>query len=79
MPSRIYLRRVMKKNGVEEHAHRGLETVTIVYRGEVEHRDSIDRGGIIGSGDVQWISAGVGILHEEFYSNTFTHRAANWK
>lgn len=58
--------------GVGEHPHRGFETVTIVYAGEVAHRDSTGRGGIIGPGDVQWMTAGAGILHEEFHSEAFT-------
>lgn len=63
-----------EKRGVGEHPHRGFETVTIVYRGEVEHRDSTGRGGIIGPGDVQWMTAGAGILHEEFHSEAFTRK-----
>lgn len=63
-----------EKRGVGEHPHRGFETVTIVYSGEVEHRDSTGRGGIIGPGDVQWMTAGAGILHEEFHSLAFTER-----
>jgi quercetin 2,3-dioxygenase len=59
--------------GVGQHPHRGFETVTIVYRGEVAHRDSTGQGGTIGSGDVQWMTAGAGILHEEFHSESFTH------
>ena len=59
------------RRGVGQHPHRGFETVTIVYDGEVEHRDSTGEGGIIGPGDVQWMTAGGGILHEEFHSPTF--------
>ncbi len=59
------------RRGVGQHPHRGFETVTIVYDGEVEHRDSTGQGGIIGPGDVQWMTAGGGILHEEFHSPTF--------
>lgn len=58
--------------GVGEHPHRGFETVTIVYKGEVEHRDSTGAGGKIGPGDVQWMTAASGILHEEFHSREFT-------
>ncbi len=58
--------------GVGEHPHRGFETVTIVYDGEVEHRDSAGNGGVIGRGDVQWMTAAGGILHEEFHSKGFT-------
>ena len=61
-----------RPRGVGEHPHRGFETVTIVYQGEVEHRDSTGSGGIIGPGDVQWMTAAAGILHEEFHSQAFT-------
>ncbi|HBP28253.1 pirin family protein [Advenella sp. FME57] len=63
---------VQKKRGVGQHPHRGFETVTIVYKGEVSHRDSTGQGGTIGPGDVQWMTAGAGILHEEFHSEAFT-------
>ncbi|MGH6638348.1 MAG: pirin family protein, partial [Polaromonas sp.] len=53
---------------------RGFETVTIVYQGEVEHRDSTGNGGVIGPGDVQWMTAASGILHEEFHSREFTRK-----
>jgi len=59
------------RRGVGRHPHRGFETVTIVYKGEVAHRDSTGQGGIIGPGDVQWMTAGAGILHEEFHSEAF--------
>ncbi|MCC6914746.1 MAG: pirin family protein [Rhodospirillaceae bacterium] len=58
--------------GVGQHPHRGFETVTIVYKGEVAHRDSTGQGGVIGPGDVQWMTAGAGILHEEFHSPAFS-------
>lgn len=58
--------------GVGEHPHRGFETVTVVYEGEVSHRDSAGNGGTIGPGDVQWMTAASGILHEEFHSQEFT-------
>lgn len=58
--------------GVAEHAHRGFETVTIMYQGELAHRDSTGSGGLIGPGDVQWMTAGSGILHEELHSEAFT-------
>ncbi len=58
--------------GVGQHPHRGFETVTIVYKGQVSHRDSTGQGGTIGPGDVQWMTAGSGILHEEFHSEAFT-------
>ena len=60
------------RRGVGQHPHRGFETVTIVYAGEVEHRDSTGQGGVIGPGDVQWMTAGDGILHEEFHSARYS-------
>ncbi|HVJ38927.1 MAG TPA: pirin family protein [Stenotrophomonas sp.] len=63
-----------RPRGVGQHPHRGFETVTIVYQGELEHRDSTGAGGLIGPGDVQWMTAGGGILHEEFHSRGFTQR-----
>ena len=60
--------------GVGEHPHRGFETVTIVYDGEVEHRDSSGGGGRIGPGDVQWMTAASGIVHEEFHGRDFARR-----
>lgn len=59
------------KRGVGEHPHRGFETVTIVYQGELEHRDSSGSYGSIGPGDVQWMTAASGIVHEEFHSERF--------
>lgn len=60
--------------GVGQHPHRGFETVTIVYDGAVAHRDSTGAGGVIGPGDVQWMTAASGILHEEFHSEDFTRK-----
>ena len=62
------------RRGVGSHPHRGFETVTIVYDGEVEHRDSTGAGGVIGTGDVQWMTAGGGIIHEEFHSEAYAKR-----
>ena len=63
-----------QRRGVGQHPHRGFETVTVVYKGEVEHRDSTGNGGVIGPGDVQWMTAASGILHEEFHSEAFARR-----
>ena len=63
-----------RPRGVGVHPHRGFETVTIVYQGEVDHRDSTRAGGHIGPGDVQWMTAASGILHEEFHSEAFTRQ-----
>lgn len=60
-----------ERRGVGQHPHRGFETVTIVYQGEVAHRDSTGEGGVIGAGDVQWMTAAGGILHEEYHSEAF--------
>jgi redox-sensitive bicupin YhaK (pirin superfamily) len=66
-----YFEPTKARRGVGQHPHRGFETVTIVYDGEVEHRDSAGNGGIIGPGDVQWMTAAGGILHEEYHSPAF--------
>jgi quercetin 2,3-dioxygenase len=63
-----------RPRGVGEHPHRGFETVTIVYQGEVAHRDSVGNSGVIGPGDVQWMTAAAGILHDEFHSPAFMRR-----
>nr|DAW44769.1 MAG TPA: Pirin-related protein [Inoviridae sp.] len=60
--------------GVGQHPHKGFETVTIAYHGEVAHRDSSGGGGIIYEGDVQWMTAGSGIIHEEFHSESFSKK-----
>ena len=63
-----------EKRGVGGHPHKGFETVTIAYQGEVQHRDSSGGGGKIGAGDVQWMTAGNGIVHEEFHSQDFARK-----
>lgn len=60
-----------KRRGVGAHPHRGFETVTIVLDGEVAHRDSTGAGGLIGPGDVQWMRAASGVVHEEYHSESF--------
>src|SRR5882724_4677465 len=65
--------------GVGEHPHRGFETVTIVYEGEVEHRDSSGGGGRIGPGDVQWMTAASGLVHEEFHGREFARRGGTFE
>jgi hypothetical protein len=60
--------------GVGEHPHRGFETVTIVYEGMVAHRDSVGNAGVIGPGDVQWMTAASGIVHEEFHEKEFAKK-----
>jgi redox-sensitive bicupin YhaK (pirin superfamily) len=68
-----------RPRGVGQHPHRGFETVTIVYQGEVEHRDSTGGGGMIGPGEVQWMTAGSGLLHEEFHSQEFTRTGGSFE
>jgi len=60
--------------GVGRHPHRGFETVTIAFQGEVEHADSMGNRDVIGKGDVQWMTAGRGIIHQEFHSNKFSEQ-----
>lgn len=60
-----------KRRGVGEHPHRGFETVTIAYQGSVEHRDSAGNTGRINPGDVQWMTAGSGVVHEELHASEF--------
>lgn len=60
-----------KQRGVGVHPHRGFETVTIAYKGRVEHHDSEGNHDVIGEGDVQWMTAGSGILHKEYQEKEF--------
>jgi len=72
------------RRGVGPHPHRGFETVTVALEGSVAHRDSTGAGGVIGPGDVQWMTAGAGILHKEYHEATFAraggrmHMAQIW-
>lgn len=65
------------KRGVGWHPHRGFETVTLAWEGAVAHRDNAGHAGIIGPGDVQWMTAGQGIFHEEYHEEEFTRRGGN--
>jgi redox-sensitive bicupin YhaK (pirin superfamily) len=67
------------RRGVGEHPHRGFETVTIVYHGELAHGDSAGNRGTIGPGDVQWMTAAAGVVHEEFHSDAFTARGGTFE
>lgn len=60
--------------GVGVHPHRGFETVTIAYKGKIAHHDSNGGGGVIGEGDVQWMTAGSGILHKEYHEEEFNRK-----
>lgn len=68
-----------RPRGVGQHPHRGFETVTLVYDGGVAHADSAGHRGIIGPGDVQWMTAASGILHEEFHSEAFSARGGRFE
>jgi len=65
--------------GVGVHPHKGFETVTIAYEGRVEHGDSSGGGGIIAEGDVQWMTAGSGILHKEFHETEWSRQGGNFQ
>ncbi len=65
--------------GVDWHPHRGFETVTVVYDGEVDHQDTAGHQGSIGPGDVQWMTAGSGVLHKEFHSSRFSRRGGRFE
>ncbi len=60
--------------GVGPHPHRGFETVTIAYKGKVAHHDSRGGGGVIGEGDVQWMTAGSGLLHKEYHEQEYNRQ-----
>ena len=68
-----------KPRGVDEHPHRGFETVTIAYQGSVAHRDSGGNAGTIGPGDVQWMTAASGVVHEEKHEQDFTSKGGTFE
>jgi len=65
--------------GVGVHPHRGFETVTVAYRGKVAHHDSAGNSGIIGEGDVQWMTAGAGVLHKEYHEKEFSKKGGTFQ
>jgi redox-sensitive bicupin YhaK (pirin superfamily) len=73
-PSRVFPPLAEGQRGVGWHPHRGFETVTVAWEGAVAHRDSTGNAGVIGPGDVQWMTAGAGILHEEYHEREFSRR-----
>ena len=73
-PPREFAPLARGKRGVGWHPHRGFETVTLAWEGGVAHRDNAGNAGVIGPGDVQWMTAGAGIFHEEFHEDGFTRR-----
>ena len=72
MPQHFAPNEAQSPKGVGAHPHAGFETVTLALQGEVAHRDSAGNGGTIATGDVQWMTAGNGIVHEEFHSEAFS-------
>ena len=70
--SKVEFSATNEPRGVGVHPHRGFETVTIAYHGRIAHHDSAGNSGIIGEGDVQWMTAASGLLHKEYHEETFS-------
>ena len=70
--SKFYFPPSQRPRGVDVHPHRGFETVTIAYKGRVAHHDSAGNSGVIGEGDVQWMTAASGVLHKEYHEENFS-------
>ncbi|HRN99457.1 MAG TPA: pirin family protein, partial [Flavobacterium sp.] len=77
--SKFYFPPTDTPRGVSVHPHRGFETVTIAYKGRVAHHDSSGGGGIIGEGDVQWMTAASGVLHKEYHEETFSKEGGDFQ
>lgn len=77
--SKFYFTPSERQRGVDVHPHRGFETVTIAYKGKVAHHDSTGNSGVIGEGDVQWMTAGSGILHKEYHEEEFSKRGGDFQ
>lgn len=77
--SKHYFPPTDQPRGVSVHPHRGFETVTIAYKGKVAHHDSSGGGGIIGEGDVQWMTAASGILHKEYHEENFSKQGGDFQ
>jgi hypothetical protein len=76
--SRYYFSPTGKPRGVGVHPHRGFETVSIAYRGRIAHHDSFGNSGVIGEGDVQWMTASSGLLHKEYHEKEFARRGGDF-
>jgi redox-sensitive bicupin YhaK (pirin superfamily) len=76
--SKYYFPPSEKPKGVGVHPHRGFETVSIAYKGKIEHHDSNGGGGVIGEGDVQWMTAASGILHKEFHEKSWSKQGGDF-
>lgn len=77
--SRYFFPPSNKPKGVGVHPHRGFETVTIAYKGKVAHHDSSGGGGVIGEGDVQWMTAASGVLHKEYHEEEFSRKGGDFQ
>lgn len=77
--SKHYFPATEKPRGVGVHPHRGFETVTIAYHGKVAHHDSSGGGGVIGEGDVQWMTAASGVLHKEYHEENFARKGGDFQ
>jgi redox-sensitive bicupin YhaK (pirin superfamily) len=77
--SKFYFPPTDKPRGVGVHPHRGFETVTIAYKGKVAHHDSAGNSGVIGEGDVQWMTAAAGILHKEYHEKSFSEAGGDFQ
>ncbi|PSL03360.1 pirin family protein [Cecembia rubra] len=77
--SKFYFPPSDKPKGVSVHPHRGFETVTVAYKGKVAHHDSSGGGGIIGEGDVQWMTAASGVLHKEYHEENFSKEGGEFQ
>ncbi len=77
--SKYYFEPSQTPRGVGVHPHRGFETVTIAYKGKVEHHDSSGGGGVIGEGDVQWMTAASGVLHKEFHEKEWSKQGGEFQ
>jgi len=76
--SKFYFSPTDKPRGVGVHPHRGFETVSIAYRGRIAHHDSFGNSGVIGEGDVQWMTASSGLLHKEYHEKEFASRGGDF-
>lgn len=77
--AKVYMPPSDDSRGVGSHPHKGFETVTIAYKGKVEHHDSHGGGGIIGEGDVQWMTAASGVLHKEFIETEWNKQGGDFQ
>jgi redox-sensitive bicupin YhaK (pirin superfamily) len=77
--ARFYFPPTDTPRGVDVHPHRGFETVTIAYRGRVAHHDSYGNSGVIGEGDVQWMTAASGVLHKEYHEKSFSQAGGDFQ